>query len=505
MATIVPLDAPIVVGSGVAGLSVALGLERAYVISTRELGSSWWAQGGVAAALAPDDSPQAHAADTLALADGLAVEEAVAALTLGGPEAISRLISLGVDLDRDDDGVLLLGSEEGHGASRVVHADGDATGAEMMRALNEAVAVEGEIEMIEGRVVDLARNSERVVGLVTAEGKQRVIYTAPAVILATGGAGRLYSLTTNPPGVSGEGVMIASRAGARLADLEFFQFHPTALDAGKDPMPLLPDTLRAEGAKLVDGSGRRFMDQYHPQAEQAPREVITRALFLQNDRGSSAYLDARLIVNLRDRFPTMSAHAMSVGLDPTENLLPVAPAAHFHMGGIDTDTMGRTSVPGLWAVGECASTGVHGANRLAYNSLLEGLVFGARVAHDVLSRPWPDDHSKVEVPSESLDLPVVAGPVVEELRQVMWDRAGVIRTGDGLWQARSTLIDMEPVLRRTISGRNAADLALLVVMAALRRSESRGGHFRADYPEPDPKQAMRALVVPGAVPTVAVG
>lgn len=505
MATIIPLDAPIVVGSGVAGLSVALGLGRAYVITAKDMGASWWAQGGIAAALAAEDSPQAHAADTLAMADGLAVEAAVAALTLGGPEAVSRLISFNVDLDRDDDGVLLLGGGEGHRADRVVHADGDATGAEVMRSLNEAVDSMEEIEVLEGRVVDLARNPDRVVGVVIAEGKQRVIYTAPAVILATGGGARIYSQTTNPPGVTGEGIMIASRAGARLADLEFFQFHPTALDAGKDPMPLLPDALRAEGAKLVDASGRRFMDQHHPLAERAPRDVVARAIFLQHDRGSSAYLDTRTVVNFHERFPTVTAHAMSVGLDPKENLLPVSPAAHYYMGGIDADTMGRTSVPGLWAVGECSSTGVHGANRLPYNSLLEGLVFGARVAHDVVSQPWPGGPGKVEVPPEALDMPVVAGPVVDELRQVMWDRVGLIRTGDGLWQARSSLIDMEPVLGRTIAGRNTADLALLVAMAALRRSESRGGHFRADYPDTDPRQAMRALVVPGAVPTVGVG
>lgn len=298
--------------------------------------------------------------------------------------------------------------------------------------------------------------------------------------------------------------MAASRAGARLADLEFVQFHPTALNAGKDPMPLLTEALRGEGAKLVDASGRRFMDQYHPMAELAPRDIVARAIFWQYDRGSSAYLDARSILNFHERFPTVTAHALSVGLDPSENLLPVSPAAHYYMGGIDADTRGRTSIPGLWAVGECASTGVHGANRLASNSLLEGLVFGARVALDVSARS-NFDFNGVEVPKEGLDLPVVAGPVIEDLRQVMWDRVGLIRTGDGLWEARNSIIEIEPVLARTIAGRNAADLALLVTMAALRRSESRGGHYRADYPDEDPKQAMRALVVPGAADTVRVG
>ena len=504
MTKIIRLDAPIVVGAGVAGLSVALGLDRAYVISSKEMGSTWWAQGGIAVALGEGDSPHAHAADTIAVSGGLAVDEAVAALTAGGPRAVERLIRLGAEFDRDEDGDLLLGREGGHQTRRIVHADGDATGAEVMRALNEAVGASKTVEAIDGRVVDLARSDDRVVGVLTAEGKRRVVYTAPAVVLATGGAGRMYSRTTNPPGVTGDGIMIAARAGARLADLEFVQFHPTALHAGKDPMPLLTEALRGEGAKLVDASGRRFMDQYHPMAELAPRDIVARAIFWQYDHGSSAYLDARSIINFHERFPTVTAHALSVDLDPTEHLLPVSPAAHYYMGGIDADTNGRTSVPGLWAVGECSSTGVHGANRLASNSLLEGLVFGARVALDVGSRAEPDHHG-VEVPRDGLDLPVVAGPVIDDLRRVMWDRVGLIRTGDGLWQARNAIVEMESTLARTIAGRNAADLALLITMAALRRSESRGGHYRADYPEEDPTQAMRALVMPGEAETVRVG
>ncbi len=503
MTKIIRLEAPVIVGAGVAGLSVALGLDRAYVVSSKEMGSTWWAQGGIAVALGDGDSPDAHAADTVAVAGGLAVDDAVAALTAGGPEAIERLVRLGAEFDRDEDGDLLLGREGGHHERRIVHADGDATGAEVMRALTQALEAADSVEQIDGRVVDLARSGDRVVGVLTVEGKRRTVYTAPAVILATGGAGRIYSRTTNPPGVTGDGIMIAARAGARLTDLEFVQFHPTALHAGKDPMPLLTEALRGEGARLVDASGRRFMDQYHPMAELAPRDIVARAIFWQYDHGSSAYLDARSIINVHERFPTVTAHALSVDLDPTDSLLPVSPAAHYYMGGIDADTNGRTSVPGLWAVGECASTGVHGANRLASNSLLEGLVFGARVANDVASSADADIRG-VEVPGDGLELPVVAGPVVEELRGVMWDRVGLIRTGDGLWQARNAIVEMEPVLDRTLAGRNAADLALLITMAALRRSESRGGHYRADYPDEDPKQAMRGLVMPGAVDTVKV-
>lgn len=495
------VDHPLVVGAGVAGLSVALGLEASTVVTVGDMGSTWWAQGGIAAALSSDDSPAAHAEDTLAVSGGLAVASAVEALTHGGREAVEKLIAIGAEFDRDLDGDLLLGIEGGHHQRRVVHADGDATGAEVMRALNSAVAASYDIDMIEGRVVDLARSGDRVVGVVTADGKRRHVYTAPAVILATGGAGRMFSRTTNPPGVTGDGIVMAGRAGARLADLEFVQFHPTAMLAGKDPMPLLTEALRGEGAILVDAHGRRFMDQYHPMAELAPRDIVARAIFWQYDRGSSAYLDARSIPNFHERFPTVTAHALSVGLDPVDNLLPVSPAAHYFMGGIDTDTYGKTSVPGLWAVGECSSSGVHGANRLASNSLLEGLVFGARVAESVGTslRRGPSQMGEVVVPKESLDLPVVGGPALEDLRQIMWDRVGLIRTGDKLWEARNAVVSMERVLGRTIAGRNAFDLALMMIMAALRRSESRGGHYRADYPEVDPLQENRALVEPGAV------
>ncbi len=503
MVKITRLDAPIVVGAGVAGLSVALGLERAYVITAPEMGSTWWAQGGIAAALDSDDSPNAHAADTLAVSGGLGVADAVEALTEGGPRAIERLIQIGAQFDRDEEGELLLGREGGHQRRRVVHADGDATGAEIMRALNSAVAQSDTVTVISGRVVDLARADGRVVGVVTADGKKRHIYLSPAVVMASGGAGRMYSQTTNPSGVTGAGIVMAGRAGARLADLEFFQFHPTALLAGKDPMPLITEALRGEGATLVDPHGRRFMDRYHPMAELAPRDVVARAIWWQYDRGSGAYLDARSIFGFHERFPTATAHAMSVDLDPLQHLLPVSPAAHYYMGGIDADTNGRTSVGGLWAVGECSATGVHGANRLASNSLLEGLVFGARVAVDV-DRSKVDPEGEVRAPKEALDLPLVAGPILQDLRSIMWDRVGLVRTGAGLWEARNAILEMTSVLDRTISGKSALDLALMIVMAALRRSESRGGHYRADYPEPDPVQAHRTLIDPGPAETVAV-
>ncbi len=497
------LDAPLIVGAGVAGLSVALGLPRAHVISAPEMGSTWWAQGGIAAAVGADDSPGDHASDTVSVSGGLAAVRAVEILTAGGAAAIERLVGLGAEFDRDDEGQLLLGQEGGHQRRRVVHADGDATGAEVMRALTAAVAASEHIDTIEKRVLDLVVSGDRVVGVVVENGKRRSVVLAPAVVVATGGAGRIFSRTTNPPGVTGDGIAMAARIGARLADLEFVQFHPTALHAGKDPMPLMTEALRGEGAILVDAHGRRFMDTIHPMAELAPRDIVARSIFWQYDKGQSVYLDARHVINFHERFPTVTAHALSVGLDPVENLLPVSPAAHYFMGGVDATASGRTSIPGLWAVGECSSTGVHGANRLASNSLLEGLVFGARVAIDVQENALAPTGQPM-APKEALDLPMVAGPALGDLRQLMWDRVGLVRTGDGLWEARNHIIDLDPVLRRTMAGRVAADLAILVVLAALRRSESRGGHYRADYPEADPMQSHRTLVDPTPVDLVPV-
>ncbi len=504
MPEITRLDAPIVVGAGVAGLTVALGLPRAYVITAPEMGSTWWAQGGIAVALSEEDSPRRHTDDTLSVSGGLGVKRVVDLLTSGGPAAVQHLIALGAEFDRDAAGELMYGREGGHQIRRVIHADGDATGAEVMRALNSAVDAAERVTVLQHRVIDLVMVDDRVAGVITANGKDREVLLGPAVVLATGGAGRLYSRTTNPAGVTGDGIVMAGRAGARLADLEFVQFHPTALHAGKDPMPLLTEALRGDGAILVDAHGRRFMDQYHPMAELAPRDIVARAIFWQYDKGLGAYLDARSIMNFADRYPTVNAHAHSVDLDPTRDLLPVSPAAHYYMGGIDADVNGRTSVPGLWAVGECSSTGAHGANRLASNSLLEGLVFGATASADVATNLIEPSGEPV-APKEAFDLPLVAGPALEDLRQIMWDRVGLVRTGDGLWEARNHILELEGVLRRTIAGRVAVELSLMVVLAALRRSESRGGHYRADYPEPDPMQEHRTLIDPTRADMVAVG
>ncbi len=381
----VAVGTPLVVGSGVAGLSVALGLPRSTVLTVGSLGSTGWAQGGIAAAMGPDDTAQLHASDTMTVSGGLAVQRAVEVLTEGGADAIERLIELGAHFDVEDTGALKLGREAGHQRRRIVHADGDATGAEVQRTLSGAADAAETVEVLEGwRMIDLLRDESGVTGVLAVdESGRRVAFDAPSVVVATGGIGQIYRYTTNPIGVTGDGIAVASRVGARLADLEFVQFHPTALMVGRDPMPLLTEALRGEGAILVDDQGRRFMLQHHPDAELAPRDVVARAIWWQHDKSAGAYLDARSIENIPSRFPTVFGLATDSGLDPRTDLLPVSPAAHYHMGGIDAGSSGRTSVPGLWAVGEVSSTGVHGANRLASNSLLEGLVFGALVAADV--------------------------------------------------------------------------------------------------------------------------
>ena len=490
------LDEPLVVGAGVAGLTVALALPRAVVLVADEPGSTWWAQGGIAVAMSEGDDPGLHAADTIGVSAGLAVEDVVEILTAGGPEAVERLIAMGAHFDTDEDGDLSYGREAGHSRRRILHADGDATGAEVMTTLTEAAKRKPQVSQMRGwRAVDLVQTDGRAAGVVAADERgNRQLILAPAVVLATGGIGRLYSHTTNPIGVTGDGIAMAARAGVRLVDMEFVQFHPTAMGGGKDPMPLLTEALRGEGAKLIDAHGRRFMLTQHPDAELAPRDIVARAIWWQLDKGAGAYLDARMIGNFSSRFPTVYTHAQSIGLDPTTDPLPVSPAAHYFMGGIDAGVDGRTSMPGLWAVGECASTGAHGANRLASNSLLEGLVFGARVATDVSARAPRLGSGPFLVPSEAMDLPLRPGPAFEELRKLMWERVGLVRTGNGLWDARNQLLDLDPVLRRSVGGRVAADVARFVIPAALRRSESRGGHYRADYPEPDPLQAERTMV-----------
>jgi L-aspartate oxidase len=452
-----------IVGSGIAGLFAALTASsegrRVLVLSKGPVGatSSYLAQGGVAAATGPGDSPRLHAEDTLRAGRGLSRPSAVEVLAEEAPARIAELAELGVGFDDE------LGLEGGHSRARVFSVDGAATGQRIAQVLAGAAHADPRITTVDGEhALELWLSGGRCRGVVTG----RRAYTARAVLLATGGAAALWSRTTNPPGAVGDGIALAHRAGASVADLEFVQFHPTAL-AGSSL--LLSEALRGAGALLVDGEGQRFTD------ELAPRDVVARAI---GARGT-ALLDLGPVD--RARFPTLMASLAEAGYGPDDDLLPVAPAAHYTMGGIATDLDGRTEVPGLYAAGECACTGVHGANRLASNSMLECLVFGRRAALAAAAEPALPSR-----PEPAPGRPEALPPVTASLRDAMWADAGLVRDGHGLERL----------------SRAAHPLARLVATAALARRESRGGHFRADHPHRDPSlDGLHTVLRPGREPT----
>jgi L-aspartate oxidase len=498
----------VVVGSGIAGLSVALRLAAEHGCGSIAVicksgfgdGASRWAQGGIACALGGDDSPALHAADTLAVSGELGEPEIVRILTQAAPERLVRLIERGTRFDRDAGGRLDLGLEGGHGRRRILHANGDATGAEIMRALTAAAAARPAIRVHEQmRATDLIVVDGRVVGISArdAHGVERVFRSA-AVVLATGGFGHAYLKTTNPAEATGDALAMAARAGAALIDMEFVQFHPTALDvAGADPMPLLTEALRGAGALLVDGEGRRFMTKVSRQAELAPRDLVARTLWERLAAGERVFLDCRPALEHRG-FPTAVAACRRYGLDPAAAPVPISPAAHYTMGGIAVDGWGRSSLPGLWACGEAAGSGVHGANRLASNSLLEGLVFGARVADDLARRPFP---AKPPVESPSASSPAGSlgceGEIVERVRRLLWERVGVVRTELGLQAALRELNRLESRAAVGTAGRDLITVGKLVATAALARRESRGAHYRRDFPHSSERWRRRLTVALG--------
>ncbi|MGI9005952.1 MAG: L-aspartate oxidase [Streptosporangiaceae bacterium] len=504
----------VVVGSGVAGVTAALSAHRArpdrnILLVTKSLlddGSTRWAQGGIAAALGPGDSPGQHLTDTLTAGAGLCDPEAVRSLVTDGPAAVRRLIALGARFDADPGGVLELTREGGHLRRRIAHAGGDATGAEISRALLRALAEAGAggdegtgIDVIEhAMTIDLLRTEDgRAAGLtlhVIGEGQQDGVGAvhAPAVVLASGGLGQVFSATTNPPVSTGDGVAIALRAGARVADLEFVQFHPTVLWLGpgaRGRQPLISEAVRGEGAVLTDGSGNRFMTGRHPLADLAPRDVVALAITRRlaerpGGIGDHVFLDARMIDRFADRFPTINASCAAAGIDPSKDPIPVAPAAHYQCGGVDTDLDGRSTVPGLYAVGEVARTGLHGANRLASNSLLEGLVMGQRAAEALI-----ENHGLGKSVGEPVSAPpvTVADPAGRAVLQVqMSAHLGIGREPAGLgsvdfpdtWPAAAGEIS-----RKSVEAANLALVARAVATAATVRTESRGCHVRLDHPQ----------------------
>jgi L-aspartate oxidase len=519
----------LVLGSGIAGLTTALHAARAgmsvLVVTKGELSHSAtrYAQGGVAAALAPPDSPELHLADTLVAGAGLCDQDAVRILVEEGPMRVRELAAVGATFDTEadehGDAHLLLAREGGHSLARVVHAGGDRTGAEIERALVAALR-RVDVEVREGWfALELLVERSRCTGVLALDPKGEPHYVrALDTVLSTGGAGQCFAVTTNPTLSTGDGIALALRAGVACADLEFMQFHPTALHDPRMPRPLLSEALRGEGAILRDDGGDPFMVGEHPLADLAPRDVVSRAIArrMRATGVDHVWLDATMIGDFPQRFPTIWAACNDAGLDPQEDWLPVAPAAHYMSGGVVADLDGATTLPRLWACGETACSGVHGANRLASNSLLDGLVFGGRVVEAVragktaaeptgamagvleVAPPGATDDDPVVLPKDD---PTDPAELRGAIQRIMAQDCGVERDAGGLGLAAATLADLAaladdlpPRHIATYEAINLARVARAIVANALAREESRGAHTRTDFPEPQDAFAGRFVV-----------
>ena len=493
----------VIVGAGLGALYAALELSPRPVlmISPETLGqgaSSAWAQGGVAAAMDLSDSAEAHAADTVGAGAGT-VDPAVAAMvTAHAREHIVNLTEKGTPFDRTADGGYVMSLEAAHSKARVVRVQGDQAGAKIMETLIDAIRHTPSVQVLEKTLaVGLETEGDKVVG-VYVEASDRptepVLIRTPGVLLAGGGSGGLYAHTTNPPRIRGQVVGLAARAGAVIADAEFVQFHPTAIDVGEDPAPLATEALRGEGAKLVNSAGERFMLARDPRGELAPRDIVARGIFAETQADRRPALDTRAAIGaaILTRFPAVATACRRNGIDPVSQTIPVAVAAHYHMGGVETDLNGRASLGRLWVCGESASTGLHGANRLASNGLLEALVYARLAARDIgesVPVSAAPELTLTFTPGGSDDF---APESMAALRQVMTDKVGVLRDAAGLSAALAEIAVLEAREAQSRTFANMTATATLIAACALERRESRGGHYRTDYPEADPAQAHRS-------------
>ena len=490
---------PVIIGGGAAGLMTALQLapEPVLVVSKAPLGaeaSSLWAQGGLAAAMGRDDDPAHHLADTLAAGVGLCDEAVARRIVHAAPAAVEHLAQLGVAFDRRSDGSWRLGLEAAHSRNRIVHATGDGTGREIMRALIAAVRRAPSVTLLEGvEARRLIVEDNAIKGVLAVNEHGALVIDTGRVVIATGGIGGLFLDSTNPAGCFGQGLALAAHAGAQLSDLEFLQFHPTAFDGPSRPMPLLTEAIRGDGATLIDDTGQRFMaDQ--PGAELAARDIVARAVWRRRAEGHRVFLDARTHPgnDFAGRYPVISAFCKMAGINPATDPIPVRPAVHYHMGGIAVDLEGRSTVNGLWACGEVARTGLHGANRLASNSLMEAIVCAEWVAGSVSNASRGPLKTRTAVTSLPAPDPSIVRPMMSQGLGVLRDRNAIARL------VRS----LAPIANGQSAASDPALVGLVIAVAAYRREESRGGHFRADFPDTLPAATPSTIRLPEALDAV---